>query len=327
MKALITGGTGFLGANLADGLLKQGWTVRILRRKASPLAAVKDLNVEHAIGDVLDYDSLLAAMQGIDIVFHVAAVSSYWRNKADWIYKVNVDGARLVFDAARRSNVKRVVFTSSAAAVGPTRGRPANEHDPFDSPLRHFAYGHSKWLAEQIVHECVKAGQDITIVNPAGIIGARDINWISGSILREAARGGIPVIPQGGVNFVAVQDVVAGHITAVEKGRVGERYILGGENLTNRQTIEIACDIVGVKPPRLTQPRWTIPIAALALDLVTALAGPKLPLSGQQMRLTREFIWFDSAKAQRELGLPASRTPIRQALQECYDWYKANGYL
>ena len=155
------------------------------------------------------------------------------------------------------------MFTSSAAAVGPTRGRPANENDPFDSPLRHFAYGHSKWLAEQVAHECVKAGQDITIVNPAGIIGVRDINWISGSILREAARGRIPVIPQGGVNFVAVQDVVSGHIAAVEKGRTGERYILGGENLTNRQTIEIACDIVGVKPPRLTQPRWTIPTPSL----------------------------------------------------------------
>ena len=324
MKALITGGTGFLGANLADGLLKQGWTVRILRRTTSPLAAVKDLNVEHAIGDVLNSDSLCAAMQDIDIVFHVAAVSSYWRNKAAWIYQVNVDGTRLVFDAARRSNVKRVVFTSSAAAVGPTKGRPANENDPFNSPLRHFAYGHSKWLAERVAQECVKAGQDITIVNPTGIIGARDINWISGSILREAARGRIPVIPQGGVNFVAVQDVVAGHIAAVEKGRTGERYILGGENLTNRQTIEIAFDIVGVKPPRLTQPRWTIPIAASALDLVTALVGPKLPLSGQQMRLTREFIWFDSSKAQRELGLP--HTPVRQALQEGYDWYKANGY-
>jgi len=325
MKALITGGTGFLGANLADGLLKQGWEVRILRRATSPLDAVKDLNVEHAIGDVTNLDSLLAAMQGVTIVFNVAAISSYWRNTAELIYLVNVAGARNVFEAAARSGVQRVVHTSSAAAVGFIPGRSSTEADPFDQPPKRFPYGHSKWLAEEVVRERVKAGQEIVMVNPTGIIGARDINWISGSILREVKRGHIPVIPQGGVNFVAVQDVVAGHIAAVEKGRAGERYILGGENLTNRQTIEMACEVVGVKPPRLTQPRWTIPIAALALDGITALAGPKLPLSGEQMRLTAKYIYFDSSKAQRELGLP--HTPVRQALQECYDWYVAHGYL
>ena len=327
MKALITCGTGCLGANLAEGLLKQGWSVRILRRITSPLAAIKDLEVEHAVGDVLDPDSLVAAMQGIDVVFNVAAISSYWRNKADLIYKVNVDGARLVFEAAQRAGVKRVVHTSSAAAVGIVKGRPATEADPFNLPPQRFAYGHSKWLAEQIVHERAKAGQDITMVNPAGIVGPRDINWISGSILREAARKRIPVFPQGGVNFVAVQDVVAGHIAAIEKGRPGERYILGGENLTNRQTLEMACEIVGVKPPRFTMPKALIPVGAFVLDAIAAVVGPKLPLSGEQLRLTREFIWFDSSKAQRELGLPASRTPIRQSLREAYDWYKANGYL
>jgi dihydroflavonol-4-reductase len=325
MRALITGGTGFLGANLAAGLLANDWEVRILRRTTSPLAAVKDLDVEHTIGDILDFDSLLTAMSSIDVVFNVAAISSYWRNQAALIYKVNVDGARNVFAAAARSGVRRVVQTSSAAAVGIVKNRLATEADPFSLPPKRFAYGHSKWLAEQVVHERVDGGQDITMVNPTGIIGPRDINWISGSILREAVRGRIPVFPQGGVNFVAVQDVVAGHIAAAEKGRSGERYILGGENLTNRQTLEMACEIVGVKPPRFTQPRWTIPIAAAALDLATAIVGPKLPLSGEQMRLTSEFLWFDSSKAQRELSLP--HTLVRTALQECYDWYKANGYL
>ncbi len=325
MKALVTGGTGFLGANLAEGLLKQGWTVRILRRKTSPLEAVKDLKVEHTVGDVTDFDSLLAAMKGMDVVFNVAAVSSYWRNTADLIYQVNVTGARHVFEAAAQAGVRRVVHTSSAAAVGFIKGRPATEADPFNQPPKRFAYGHSKWLAEEIVRERVKAGQDITLVNPAGIIGARDINWISGSILREAKRGHIPVLPQGGVNFVAVQDVVAGHIAAAEKGKAGERYILGGENLTNRQTVEMACEIVGVKPPRWMQPRWTILPAAWALDILTAIVGPKLPMSGEQMRFTAEYIYFDSSKARRELGLP--HTPVRQAMQECYDWYVAHGYL
>jgi len=325
MKALITGGTGFLGANLAADLLQQGWDVRILRRTTSRLDAVQDLNVKHASGDVTDFDALLAAMQDIEIVFNVAAVSSYWRNTAALIYKVNVDGARNVFEAAARSGVRRVVHTSSAAAVGFISGRSATEADRFNQSPKRFPYGHSKWLAEEIARERAQAGQDIVMVNPTGIIGARDINWISGSILREAKRGHIPVLPQGGVNFVAVQDVVAGHIAAAAQGRSGERYILGGENLTNRQTTEIACEIVGVKPPRFTQPRWTIPIAALALDGVAALIGPKLPFSGEQMRLTAQYLYFDSSKAQRELNLP--HTTVRQAMQECYDWYVEHGYL
>ncbi|HTP11919.1 MAG TPA: SDR family oxidoreductase [Anaerolineae bacterium] len=325
MKALVTGGTGFLGANLTKGLLEQGWSVRILRRTTSPLEAVKDLQVEHAIGDVTNVDSLVAAMQGVEVVFNVAAISQYWRNTPSSIYKVNVGGAQNVFDAAARSGVKRVVHTSSAAAVGIIKGRAANEDDPFNQPPDRFPYGHSKWLAEAIVRERVQAGQDIVMVNPAAIIGARDINWISGSILREAKRGHIPVIPQGGVNFVAVQDVVAGHIAAVEKGRAGERYILGGENLTNRQTTLMAYEIVGVKPPRITQPRWTIPIAGSVLDMIAKMVGPRLPLSGEQMRLTAEYIYFDSSKAQRELALP--HTPVRQALQECYDWYVEHRYL
>jgi dihydroflavonol-4-reductase len=320
MKALVTGGTGFLGANLAKGLLEQGWVVRILRRSTSPLAAVRDLPVEHVVGDMTNLDSLVAAMQDIDVVFNVAAISQYWRYTANVIYKVNVGGAQNVFDAAARSGVKRIVHTSSAAAVGILRGRAATEDDPFNQPPDQFPYGHSKWLTEASVRERVKAGQDIVMVNPAAIVGARDISWNAGSILREAKLGHIPVIPQGGVNFVAVQDVVAGHIAAVEKGRAGERYILGGENLTNRQTTLMACEIAGVKPPRLT-----IPIAGRVLDLIAKIIGPRLPLSGEQMRLTGEYIYFDSSKAQRELGLP--HTPVRQALQECYDWYVAHGYL
>jgi dihydroflavonol-4-reductase len=322
----VTGGTGFRGANLAKGLLEQGWSVRILRRLTSPLAAVNDLAVEHAIGDVTDLDSLVAAMRGVDVVFNVAAISQYWRSSASRIYQVNVGGAQNVFDAAARSGMPRIkVIMSSVTAVGFIRGRSAKEDDAFNQSPDRFPYGHSKWLAEEIARERVRAGQDIVIVNPAAIVGARDINWISGSILREARRGHIPVIPQGGVNFVAVQDVVAGHIAAVDKGRSGERYILGGENLTNRQTTQMACEIVGVKMPRFTQPRWTIPLAGWVLDAITKIVGPRLPLSGQQMRLTADYIYFDSSKAQRELGLP--HTPVRQALQECYDWYVAHGYL
>jgi dihydroflavonol-4-reductase len=327
MQALVTGGTGFLGANLAGELLRRGWRVRILRRATSPLDAVQDLGVEHAIGDVTDPASLVAALRDVDIVFNVAAVSQYWRSTAEVIYRVNVTGAENVFEAAAQSGVRRIVHTSSATAVGFIRGRLATEDDPFNQRPDRLPYGHSKWLSEEAARKRVRTGQDIVIVNPAAIVGARDINWISGSILREAKRGRIPVLPQGGVNFVAVQDVVAGHIAAAEKGRSGERYILGGENLTNRHTAEMACEIVGVKPPRFKQPRWTIPFAAWGLNMAAKLLRRPLPLSGEQMRLTAEYLYFDSSKAQRELSLPAARTPVRQALQECYDWYVAHGYL
>lgn len=324
MKALVTGGTGFLGANLAAGLLDRGWQVRILRRTTSPLDAVKGLDVEHAIGDVLEPDALSAAMTGIDVVFHVAAISIYWRNKPDAIYKVNVDGTRHVLDAARRAGVQRVVFTSSAAAVGLVRGRPSNEEDAYNETIARFPYGHSKWLAEEVAREAAQRGQDVTIVNPTPIVGPRDINWGAGSIIREVAMRRVPGIPPGGVNYVAVTDVVAGHIAASEKGRRGERYILGGENLTHRQLIDSVARVVGVRPPRWNMPRWLFPLLAAAAA-AAARAGARLPIDATQLRLSREFVWFDNAKARRELGLP--HTPIEQAVREAYAWYKANGYL
>lgn len=324
MKALITGGTGFLGANLAAGLVERGWQVRILRRSTSPLDAVKDLNVEHAIGDVLEPGALLAAMDGVDVVFHIAAISIYWRNKPDTIYKVNVDGTRHVLDAARKAGVKCVVFTSSAAAVGIVRGRPSTENDPYDETIVKFPYGHSKWLAEETAREAARSGQHVVIMNPSVIIGPRDINWGAGSIIKEIVERRVPGAPPGGVNYVSVHDVVAGHIAAAEKGRPGERYILSGENLTHRQLMDIVARVAGVPSPRWNMPYWLFPILAFAADRASRL-GVRLPIDATQLLLSREYIWFDNAKAKRELGLP--HTPIEQAVREAYEWYKRNGYL
>jgi dihydroflavonol-4-reductase len=221
--------------------------------------------------------------------------------------------------------VKRVVLTSSAAAVGIVKGRPSNEDDPYNETVARFPYGHSKWLAEELARESAKRGQAVTIVNPSVIVGPRDINWGSGSIIKEVASGRVPAVPPGGVNTVAVADVVAGHIAAAEKGRPGERYLLSGENLTHRQLINIVARVVGVRPPRFNIPRWLIPALATAADAATAIAGPRLPINGTQLRLSREFIWFDNSKARRELGLP--HTPIEQAVRAAYEWYQANGYL
>ena len=322
--ALVTGGTGFLGANLAEGLLKRGGRVRILRRSTSPLDAVRGLDVEHAIGDVLESDSLLAAMDGVDVVFHVAAVSIYWRSKPDLIYRVNVDGTRRVLEAARRAGVKRVVLTSSAAAVGVVRGRPSNEDDAYHENIARFPYGRSKWLAEEIAREAARNGQEVVIVNPTVVVGQRDINWNAGSIIKEIARRRLPGAPPGGVNYVAVEDVVAGHIAAADKGRPGERYLLGGENLTHRQLIDIVARVVGVRPPRWDMPGWIFPLLALAANVASRI-GVQSPIDATQLLLSREFLWFDNSKARRELDLP--QTPVEQAVRRAYEWYVANGYL
>jgi len=327
MKALVTGGTGFLGANLTGGLLERGWQVRILRRSTSPLDAVKDLTVEHAIGDILEPASLAAAMvEDVDVVFHVAAISIYWRSKLDVIYRVNVEGTRRVLEAARQAGVKRVVFTSSASAVGIVRGRPSNEDDAFHEKIARFPYGHSKWLAEEVAREAVKKGQDVVIVNPSVIVGPRDVNWGSGSIIKEVASRRVPGVPPGGVNYVAVEDVVAGHIAAAAGGRSGERYLLTGENLTHRQLGDIVARVVGVKAPRWNMPRWLFPPLARAADVASRF-GVRLPIDATQILLSREFIWFDNAKARRELDLPTPCTPVEQAVRQAYEWYVENGYL
>lgn len=324
MKALVTGGTGFLGANLAVGLIERGWQVRILRRSTSPLDAVSDLSVEHAIGDVLAPETLRAAMSGMDVVFHVAAVSIYWRSKPETIYRVNVEGTRHVLEAARATEVKRVVFTSSGAAVGLVRGRLSTEDDAYNETIVRFPYGHSKWLAEEVARQAARGGQDVVIVNPSVIVGPRDINWGSGSIIREVVRRRVPGVPPGGVNYVAVDDVVAGHIAAAEKGRSGERYLLTGENLTHRQLTHTVARIVGVQPPGWDMPRWIFPALAFLANLGTRI-GMKLPIDARQLLLSREFIWYDNSKARRELALP--HTPIEEAVGRAYTWYTANGNL
>lgn len=326
MKALVTGGTGFLGANLAKGLLERGWHVRILRRSTSPLDAVSDLSVEHAIGDVLDPASLAAAMAGVEVVFHVAAISTYWRSKPDLIYQVNVEGTHRVLDAARQAGVKRVVLTSSGAAVGIVRGRPSNEDDAFHERIARFPYGRSKWLAEELAREAAKKGQDVVIVNPSVVIGPRDINWGSGSIIKEMASRRVPGVPPGGASYVAVEDVVAGHMAAAGKGRSGERYLLTGENLTHRQLADVVARVVGVEPPRWDMPGWLFPPLAFAAGAASRL-GVRLPIDATQILLSREFIWFDNAKARRELDLPTPCTPIEQAVRQAYKWYMEKGYL
>lgn len=325
MNILVTGATGFLGSHLAKALVAQGHTVRILRRQSSKLDALGDTPVEHVIGDLNTVTPEM--LMGIDWVFHTAAVADYWRTAEDMIYKVNVEGTRQLLDAAQAAGVKRFIFTSSAAAIGFRHdGHTATEADSFDLRYRWLSpYGHSKHLAEQEVFKAIEQGLDAVILNPTVILGPGDINLISGSIVLEAAKGMLMVMPQqGGTNFIDVRDVVKMSLAAAEKGRCGERYLLGTINMTHKAMLKLTCSIVGAPMPKIPVPRLVMPAAARVVDLGRSL-GIDIPADGNQIRMSARDIYFDCRKAWRELVEP--EISIQQSIADTYQWYKAHSYL
>ena len=324
--ALVTGSTGCVGANVVAALLERGYAVRALHRATSTTDALDGLDPEPAIGDVLDPPSLVAAMHGCTLVFHVAAISDYWRTPAEHIYRVNIEGTRNVLAAAEETGVERVVYTSSVGALGiPQPGRLLDESATFNLPPNRFVYGHSKHLAEQVVQEAIARGLDAVIVNPASVMGARDVHWIGGSLLRAVQRGLAWLAPPGGLNWVDAETVGLGHILAAERGRTGDRYILGGENISHRAALETVAGVVGGRRPLATLPRPLMSLVAWLTDGVNTLK-PEAPLfSGEQARLSAANIYCDCRKAQQELGLPI--VPFRVAVERAYTWYRAHGYL
>jgi dihydroflavonol-4-reductase len=330
MKVLVTGSTGFLGANLVEALSAAGHEVHAMHRANSRLDALKELAYVPVVGDVLDPDSLTPALEGMDWLFHVAAVADYWRQRGTaQLYRVNVGGTRNVLLAALNAGVRRVVFTSSVAALGlPQNGStaPLDESATFNLPAERFPYGHSKYLAENVAREFVARGLQVSTVNPTVVLGPKDLNLISGSIIREVLRFHTPFFPPGGTNYVDVADVVAGHIAAAERGRAGERYILAGHNLTHRQALTTVAEIVGVSPPRWPLPRTMMEPLSTAIDWFNrAWPGPPL-IDGNQVRLLKHTVFFDGSKARRDLNLKPS-IPFRDSVARTFRWYRDNGYL
>jgi dihydroflavonol-4-reductase len=295
--------------------------VRALRRATSSLDSLAGLDVEMAEGDLFDLPALQAAMAGCELVLHVAAVSDYWRTPVETVYRVNVDGTRNVVEAAKQAGVERLVYTSSIGALGvPPAGQPLDERSTFNLPPQRFAYGHSKHLAEGVVRA---AGLDAVIVNPAAVMGPRDVHWIGGSLLREVQSGRAWFAPPGGTSWAAATDVGLGHVLAAERGRTGERYVLGGENLTHRRAIEVVADVVGGRRPAVVFPRWVMGLLVLAARPVSRLL--RLPFSADQVWLSARDIYCDSGKAVRELGYP--QTGFRVAVEQAYGWYREWGMM
>lgn len=327
VKALVTGGTGFVGSHVARALVEAGHEVRILHRKTSKLDALKGLTYESAIGDVLEADAVRAACAGCEWVFHVAAVADYWQADQSRMFAINVEGTRRVLRAAREAGVPRVIFTSSAAAVGfRTDRQPASEHLDFTLRPHEFPYGYSKLKAEEVARHAVRAhGQDVVTVNPVIVLGPGDLNLISGRFITEMARlqWTIPV-SSGGIGVVDVRDVARWQLIAAEKGRTGERYILGTANYSLRDWYAMCAEVVGVAPPFLTVPDFVLPVMAGVIEKLQA-AGLNLPVDASQTRLGSRNIHFNYAKTHTELGAP--QIDMYRSLQDTCAWYQANGYI
>ncbi len=320
MRALVTGATGFVGAHVARSLRARGVQVRIWRRHTSKLDALEGVAFEDCAGDLLDPEALAEACDGCEWVFHIAAVAEYWRVPIEQMYRVNVEGTQSVLEAARRAGVARVVFTSSGGAVGqPADGTLADESHPFNFPPALFSYGHSKWLAE----EAARAAGAV-IVNPSVVLGPGDLNRISGDLIIRVAKRQMPMMPSGGFGIIDVRDAAAAHIAAAERGHSGERYILNAHNVMTRDLIRMAAEVAGVPPPRLAVPRALIPPAAALVDGLRRLGVP-VPISGGQLKMSADTVFFDASKARRELGLETR--PLRETVRDTWAWYKEAGFL
>ncbi len=328
MTTLVTGATGFLGSAVARQLIAAGHTVRVLTRAGSDTRNIDDLDVERALGDLTDPASLGRAVAGCDTLFHVAADYRLWVPDPSAIYRANVDGTRDLLRAASAAGVARIVYTSSVAALGLNAdGTPADETTPVRESQMIGHYKRSKFLAEQAVLTLVaEEGVPAVIVNPSAPVGPRDVKPTpTGRIIVDFATGRMPAYVDTGLNLVHVDDCAAGHLRALEAGEIGERYILGGENLTLRAILERLAPLVGRPAPKIRLPHGPLGPLAWSSEMWARLTGVEPRLTRDNLRMARKLMFFSSEKAERALGFKAR--PTEQALADAVDWFRAMGYL
>lgn len=327
MKALVTGATGFIGAAVARAVGATGADVRALVRPGTPARNLEGLEVELAYGDLTDRESLKRALGGCRQLYHVAAHYALWAKDPSIFYKVNVDGTRVLFEAARDVGIERIVYTSTIGAIGlPPAGGPGTEETPVTLAQMVGDYKRSKYLAEQEVLRLAREGLPVVIVNPSAPVGERDIKPTpTGQLIVDFMKGRMWAYIETGMNLVDVDDVAVGHVRAMERGRVGERYILGNKNLTLQEIFAILSRLTGRPAPRLKLPRNAIlPLAYANRWIADHLTHqtPRIPLDGVKMAKYR--MHYDCSKALRELALP--QTPVDIALQKAVRWFRDHGY-
>jgi len=326
MKTLVTGATGFIGSAVVRCLLDRGREVRCYAEPGAKTTNLDGLDVEIVTGDVTDRAAVGSALVGCDVLYHLAAIYKLWMPDNSLIYDVNVEGTKTVLFAAMRADLQRVVYTSSIAAVGlPKDGELADETSPFNSWADSNAYIRSKWLSERDALRFASEGVPIVVVNPAFPFGERDIAPTpTGRFVVEAIHHRVPAYPAGGFNAVDVEDVAEAHVLAEEKGRIGERYILGSHNLTYREFYDAVTDVAGLPPIKRKLPTRLMWGMAWAMDRVADVTGKHPQITYKAARYASRKAWFDCTKAHTELGMP--RTPLRDTIERSIRWFRDNGY-
>ncbi len=304
MRALLTGATGFVGSAVARALLREGWQVRALVRQNSNRRNLQGLEIETVAGDLNDRSSLDDAVAGCEALFHVAADYRLGASRPEELYRTNVEGTRNVLNASRSAGVGRVVYTSSVATIGiPADGSPGREETPVALADMIGHYKRSKFLAEQVARDAARAGASVVIVNPSTPIGPGDVKPTpTGQMVLDAAAGRMPAYLDTGLNVVHVDDVAAGHLLAFHRGRDGERYILGGDDMTLREILVEIARIAGRSPPRIRLPNAAVLPLAYAAEAIARLTGRTTRVTVEAVRMARKRMFFSSDKAVRELG-------------------------
>jgi dihydroflavonol-4-reductase len=333
MKCFVTGASGFIGANVVHELVGRGHQVKAVVRAGSDLRGLQGAAYEPVTVDLGDQPALAAAMRGCDWCFHLAASYHLWLRDYDQMYRDNVDATRYVVQAAGQAGCTRIVYTSTVGCIGlprPHHGQltPSDEETPVSATQMSNHYKMSKWRAEEIAKNLAGKGLPIVIVNPTAPVGPRDVKPTpTGQVIVDFLNRKMPAYLDTGLNWVHVRDVAMGHILAAEKGRIGERYILGHAdgNWTMKEAFKVLAEISGLRAPLFRLPFGVALTVAHANEFLARFTGkpPRAPLAG--VRMARYKMFFNPAKAIRELGLP--QTPPREALKDAVAWFRANGYV
>ena len=327
MKALLTGASGFVGGHVLQALLTSGAEVRCLVRDSSPRRNLDGRQVDVAVGDLRDAESLERAVAGCTAVFHCAADYRLFAAAPRELYDSNVEGTRNVMRAAFRAGVDTVVYTSSVGALGLHHdGSPADEDTPVSLEDMVGHYKRSKFLAERVVEQWAAKGLPVVIVNPSAPVGDGDLKpTATGKMILDFLNRKVPAYVDTGLNLVDVRDVASGHLLAAEKGKVGEKYILGNRDMTLDEIFQALSEITGLPAPTIRLPHW-VPLTFAALETSFArLTGRQPNVPVEAVRLARHRMFFDPSKAVRDLGLP--QTPVEEPLRRAVEWFRANGYV
>jgi dihydroflavonol-4-reductase len=328
MTTLVTGATGFVGSAVARTLAARGHTLRLLVRPTSDRRNLAGVDAEVVTGDLTDTDSLIRAAAGCRYVLHVAADYRFWVPDPDAMLRANVDGALAMVRAAAQAGAERIVHCSSVAALGQIGdGTAADEATPTDQADFVGTYKRSKYLAEKAVLELAKQDRlPVVVVNPAAPVGPRDIKPTpTGKMIRDAAAGRLPAYLDTGLNIVHVDDVAEGHVLALEHGRIGERYVLGGENMLLKDLLALIADVVNRRPPSLRLPEAVVWPAAFVMEKLASVTGIAPMMTRDHLKMARKKMFYSSTKATAELGYQPR--PVRLAIQDAVAWFRANGML